>query len=132
LKPTADQAISNCRLHAVRSREQASTRSAQGVGGQRSEPPGASVAAWRPERIATRNGGRDRQYTHSGFADGRFLTSTASKEVRNAVLLLDLVALHAREISARISDPDARKAFETHILSIKHALQIVREKTFKH
>jgi hypothetical protein len=57
------------------------------------------------------------------------LPSTATKEMRNAILLLDLAALHAREISMRICDPDARKAFETHIASIEYALQIVREKT---
>jgi hypothetical protein len=54
---------------------------------------------------------------------------TALKEMRNAVLLLELAALHAREISMKVGDPDDRKAFEAHIVSIEYALQIVREKT---
>jgi hypothetical protein len=53
----------------------------------------------------------------------------AVREMRNAVLLLELAALHAREISTKIGDTDDRKAFEAHILSIEYALQTVREKT---
>jgi hypothetical protein len=53
----------------------------------------------------------------------------AVREMRNAVLLLELAALHAREISMKVGHPDDRKAFEAHIVSIEYALQIVREKT---
>jgi hypothetical protein len=45
----------------------------------------------------------------------------AVREMRNAVLLLELAALHAREISMKVGDPDDRKAFEAHILSIENA-----------
>ncbi len=56
------------------------------------------------------------------------LQSKAKMEISKSILMLDLAAQHARQIAARIIDPNTRAAFEMHVASIEHALQIARER----
>lgn len=58
----------------------------------------------------------------------RGLHSQAKAEVYKSILLLDLAAQHAREIEARLTDPDVRRAFEVHVDAIEEAIQIARER----
>jgi hypothetical protein len=58
----------------------------------------------------------------------RSLRSRAEAEIYKSILLLDLAAQHAREIEARITDSDARRAFKLHIDAIEGAIQIARDR----
>ncbi len=58
----------------------------------------------------------------------RTLQSRAKGEIERSIVLLDLAAQHAREIAGRIIDPTARAAFEQHVASIDHALEVARER----
>lgn len=59
------------------------------------------------------------------------LQSKARGEIDNAVLMLDLAAQHAREITSRLADPTARKKFDEHVAMIERLLQHAREMAFK-
>ena len=59
------------------------------------------------------------------------LQSKAKGEVCKAVLMLDLAAQHAHQISKKIRDPAAKQDFEAHISSIEHLLQIARDMAVK-
>jgi hypothetical protein len=59
------------------------------------------------------------------------LQSEAKGEIGNAVLMLDLAAQHAREITSRLADPVARKNFDEHVAMIERLLQLAREMAFK-
>ncbi|MGA7804265.1 hypothetical protein [Bradyrhizobium sp.] len=61
----------------------------------------------------------------SRFAE---LQSRTKRDIRNAILLLDLAAQHAREIAMKMSDPEVRNVFDEHIASIESLLQIARER----
>ena len=64
-------------------------------------------------------------------AHARGMQLRANAEVYRSILLLDLAAQHAREIEIRITDPDVRRAFETHIDAIEEAIQIARERALE-
>ena len=59
------------------------------------------------------------------------LRSQASREIGNAVPMLDLAAQHGREIAARILNPAAKKDFDEHISTIERLIQLAREMAFK-
>jgi hypothetical protein len=58
----------------------------------------------------------------------RGLQSRVKVEVDKSIMLLDLAAQHAREIEARITDPELRRAFELHVDAIEQAIYIARER----
>lgn len=59
------------------------------------------------------------------------LQSQAKGDIRNAVLMLDLAAQHARQLARRVCDPTMKKTFEQHISTIEQLLQLARNLALK-
>jgi hypothetical protein len=59
----------------------------------------------------------------------RSLESKAKSELRDAILLLDLAAQHARQLVKAIGDPASKKLFEVDLRLIEELLQLARDKT---
>jgi hypothetical protein len=59
------------------------------------------------------------------------LHSQARGEIDSAVLMLDLVAQHARQTEKWMCGPSARKDFDEHIATIERLVQIAREMALK-
>ncbi|MGZ5870924.1 MAG: hypothetical protein ACXWKP_02305 [Bradyrhizobium sp.] len=57
------------------------------------------------------------------------LQSKAKTDLRDAILLLDLAAQHARQLVKTISDPTLRKRLEDDLTIIEELLLLARDKT---
>jgi hypothetical protein len=59
------------------------------------------------------------------------LQSCARAEIHRVILLLDLAAQHARELTAKIGDPDIRVMLDRHVTSVEHSLHVARERVLE-
>jgi hypothetical protein len=59
------------------------------------------------------------------------MQSKAKGDIRNAIVMLDDSAQHARQLARKVSDPTMKKTFELHISMIEELLQLAQELTLK-
>jgi len=55
------------------------------------------------------------------------LQSKAKEEIRYSILMLDLAALHARELARRMHDPAMKANFDARIETIEQLIQLARD-----
>jgi hypothetical protein len=59
------------------------------------------------------------------------LQSCAKVEIHRVITLLDLAAQQARELTAKIGDPDIRGILDRHVTSVEHTLHVARERVLE-
>jgi hypothetical protein len=59
------------------------------------------------------------------------LQADAREEIFRSILMLDLAAQHARQISERVCDPTMKRNFTAHISIIEQLLQLARGMALK-